>query len=373
MADNTSVCSTIAGPPHIVWLRSEHETEDEAIRVDLPHDAYVSDILIKAPNVMNLAHYRPVELQVVRDGIPLSNRSTLSSLFSGDLGEPAASLSFVVRPRASSVSPPSRPNPDVAKVVVSSAKDKKRSPSAGSERSNGVPVAIRRGSTGGQLATVSLAVRRVLDEKPPPAARVPSPARNVARAPSPQTARPTSVRVPSPSRVVAKQPVANKAPISARAAPSAAHHTVVKTSTINATAKVVSHAAARQSSPSKVFPSPSTTTPQGGSNQPTTVAAAKSVPKSSTAAHQPAASAGGKSAACCAVFKAQWGNALCATCKHSRQAHQMLHAGQKTALSLLVAPSSQYLDPQDSLGSPIPSRDVSALGLSSGDRLDHVS
>jgi hypothetical protein len=380
--NNSSLCSTSVNslPPLVVWIRTEHETEDEAIRIDLPHDAYVSDILIRAPVVMNLAAFRPVELQVVRNGAPLSNRCALATVMANDGSAPSAA--FVVKPRGSAACPP--PGAAPAPSTVEPEKQR-RSRSQEKRVVSGAAVAARRPSTGHQPA-VSLAVRCVLEGRPPPA-RAASPGKSHSiRSVSPQTV-PHSARVQS-------SPV--RSAVSATAA-AAVRSTKTTAPTVSSQVSAPNSARRKDQPPSSnghqiggAKPSPASTPrqqsparktippslPSAKVAPPLTAAPAASPPSQSTAAKV------AHVAPCCSSFKAQWGNTRCATCKHSRQMHLMM-PGRKTSSSptreAFAAPRAScdqqphHTDPNESLGSPIPSRDASGIALSSLDRLDHVA
>ncbi|RNC33495.1 hypothetical protein TcCL_Unassigned03803 [Trypanosoma cruzi] len=66
-----------------VWLREPHQSDDEAIKLMVDEEADVSDVLLKAPELLRVQQLKPSEIRAEFEDTVLSNRLLVSSVFEG--------------------------------------------------------------------------------------------------------------------------------------------------------------------------------------------------------------------------------------------------------------------------------------------------
>ena len=311
-----------------VWICEEGKSDDEAIKLELAGEADVSDVLVKAPLLLDLSNYRPAELQAVHLGTTLSNRLALAALIAT---HPSGDITLVIKPRkvapVTSVKTVSLPPPSPQRPPSATAP----SATAPSTATNRVSAVTRTSSAhsvssgSAQRPSRPQTIRQASPSNQPPA---------TVRQPSP------TVRQPSPSR----RPVPKPAPPQAPPPP---HQPEQKKP------KVMS---ARESTVVNRL-----------------LASAK--PSVTAAVVPPAAPPHGHGGGVCNSFKPQWNNFSCGNCKHTKPAHQLaarkasgatlgvvrhadpvvLQGGGNAPATERVAPTTpKRTEVLEDLGSPLP-------------------
>ncbi|PWV18130.1 hypothetical protein C3747_14g392 [Trypanosoma cruzi] len=105
-----------------VWLREPHQSDDEAIKLMVDEEADVSDVLLKAPELLRVQQLKPSEIRAEFEDTVLSNRLLVSSVFEGK-----KEGTFVIRPRPGVVVPPNGV-PKVSSVPAGRGGDGKNAP-----------------------------------------------------------------------------------------------------------------------------------------------------------------------------------------------------------------------------------------------------
>jgi hypothetical protein len=379
-----------------VWVRLQHQSREEAIKLLLPRDGSdVSDVLLKVPGALNVSGYRPSELALhlaltTSDGqeavetVPLSNRMSLESLLAAD-DDNEINMVVASKEGTSVLLPPDAMNGSRA----SSANTATRPRQSGHVATSG---------TASKVSSIPLGRSRSPAPKiPPPAPKpvAPTPASSSARGTSPfrRTASSTS----SMTNINARGAAPTTNPTSTRAASaqrtssaprssSAQRQTLARTNeadvpVVGAAPQRPAVSGVRRASPSRASvgppsanssPRPVAPVPKLPSRQaqplvpscatrPTaaTQRKAASAVATTTPSHQPTVTPP-LSVGVCATFKPQWGNVLCAACKHSRQAHDIRQHQQQRQLTRLATSSVEstptrsvqrdHVDPNHILG-----------------------
>ncbi|CUF05827.1 Hypothetical protein, putative [Bodo saltans] len=358
-----------------VWVRLQHQSREEAIKLLLPREGSdVSDVLLQVPAALNVSGYRPSELAlhlaiITSDGqeavetVPLSNRMSLESLL---LADDNNEVNMVVASKEGS------PAPEAPQHRGSNVKGVAAAPVAATRPRNGSV-----GATGSAATSTTAKVSQLpLGRSRSPAPQIPPPA------PKPAVVSGTSARGSSPFRrtvssttttasvTTRSTAVAPPIPTSARATSAQRSSSAPRTasaqrqplsapsdsSVVTPAQRTAAPGGVRRASPlntsrgnvsASASSSPRVVTTVAAKQPPTrhahplvpscatrpTAAAQRKVvaagPTTSVAtpSQQPTAVVAPPSLAVssgvCGAFKPQWGNVLCAMCKHSRQAHDV--------------------------------------------------
>lgn len=325
-----------------VWVRLASQSREEAIKLILPREGSdVSDVLLQVPAALNVSGFRPSELalhlaqtddmdgdtaEVVHEA-PLSNRTALQSLLRE--GQQSTELNMVVRPKNG--------GDDIATLGVVSRPVHSQRPAVPAGRTKATPSGMGAPSASNLFppqvpkhSTVTASVRAAS-----PYRRTASATSATSRTASPSVAA-RSGSVPRASSVP-RGSSAQRETSAPRVTSTHQPSTVRPVGTSTSTRQSLTSASSRTSSPRVMPPppparvKPSVVGGQGAAATPRQVHPL--VPSCATRSRKPTslqqsdtATAASSlqapiSAGVCATFKPQWGNVLCATCKHSKQAH----------------------------------------------------
>lgn len=303
-----------------VWVRLESQSDDEAIKLMFPVESDVSDVLLRAPTALNVGAFRPSELaacQITGTGElhHLSNRAALASIC-----DRCNSVNVVIRPKASPTAPyvascamPTAAGRGTSEASAGRHATRAASPSGPplSRAKSPAPVPPRQ-TISPFRRTPSATVPSSSVRQPSPLQRLPSASSRL----SGHTSGSVSLRQPSP-RPTPAMPSPRQQPAT--------------TPEVSAKGRVVSHR-------------------QPGAKQPAHAPRKAEAPQSSKLtladpSGAASATAPPQSHGVCGAFKAQWGNVLCATCKHSRQAHLIREQEHKKQKRLNVHASQSHADP----------------------------
>jgi hypothetical protein len=360
-----------------VWVRLQHQSREEAIKLLLPRDGSdVSDVLLKVPGALNVSGYRPSELALhlaltTSDGqeavevVPLSNRMSLESLLAAD-DDNEINMVVASKEGTSVLLPP----------------DAMNGSRASSANALVAPNPTTRPRQSGHVTTSAPKVsslplgrsRSPAPKIPPPAPKpaAPTPTSSSARGSSPF--RRTASSTASTTNISARGAAPTVNPTSARAASaqrtssaprssSAQRQTIARTNQVEL--PVVGAAPQRPavSGVRRASPSRASVGPPSANSSPRPVAPVPKLPSRQaqplvpSCATRPTAATQRKAASAvtttvpshqqtvtpplsvgvCATFKPQWGNVLCAACKHSRQAHDIRQQQQRQLTRLATS------------------------------------
>jgi hypothetical protein len=335
-----------------VWVRLANQAAHEAIKLLLPRDGSdISDVLLQVPTALNVSGYRPSELALHlvfdRDGgegvepDALSNRTSLEDLL--ERVHNANELNLEVRSKVGAVpaqsAPSEKPAASQSRVTPTRQAVPQRAPSPSALPL--VPKAVPARTASPFRRTASTMSTRAAPNAPSvPFSRTGSTQRSTSapRAPSGQRAaspKPSGTtahtengglaRRASPLRTASASPSMAPSP---RPAPSTPHVATVLTKHQRSAPQPQTPQSPQQHRPAtarhplvpscanrRAVPSTTVSRASSSSSQP---------PAAAVPLHAVPVSAG-----VCDHFKAQWGNVLCATCKHSKQAHTIKQRQQQ--------------------------------------------